>query len=516
MRYDKGMSLNYKEIDKILDELALDGALIQQIVQPSFDSIALHLYHRHKSITLLICLASGATRLHQTFKSVPKNDKPLRFMEFLRSRIKGARIVSCKQINSERIVHLALVHQEEKFNMYIRLWSNAANIIVTNPSCTNDAGQEKILDVFYRRPKKDEISGGYFCPLQKNQNAKSQNPSTLIDKNGKEANCASKEFSVRTFEELKEVTQNPNLSFNERVELWYSYHAESLSRTALLESAQKRYNMHASRLQAAIARLEAKRKSFLEADRFRHFGDLLLTYGYLVDEACKEEKRSIECTDYEDNSTIVIAIDPKKNAQENAKDYYERYKKATSGLEELEYEIKSSKSALAKLTAEYEDLCKEQNPIIIQQKMRKQNTPKQQMQKKYPGLAFVIDDWHILVGRSASENDELLRRHVRGQDWWLHTRDVPGGYVFIKSKAQKSVPLDILLDAGNLAVFYSKARKAGTADLYYTQVKYLRRAKNAPKGTVLPTNEKNLCIKLDSARLKRIETLQKENNITLV
>ena len=64
--------------------------------------------------------------------------------------------------------------------------------------------------------------------------------------------------------------------------------------------------------------------------------------------------------------------------------------------------------------------------------------------------------------------------------------------------------MEILLYAGNLAVYYSKARKNGSADLYYTQVKHLRRAKNAPKGTVLPTKEKNLFIKLDEAKIRKI------------
>ena len=89
---------------------------------------------------------------------------------------------------------------------------------------------------------------------------------------------------------------------------------------------------------------------------------------------------------------------------------------------------------------------------------------------------------------------------------WLHVRDYHGGYVFIKNRPGKTVPLEILLYAGNLAVYYSKARKNGSADLYYTQVKHLRRAKNAPKGTVLPTNEKNLFIKLDEAKIRQILT----------
>jgi predicted ribosome quality control (RQC) complex YloA/Tae2 family protein len=99
---------------------------------------------------------------------------------------------------------------------------------------------------------------------------------------------------------------------------------------------------------------------------------------------------------------------------------------------------------------------------------------------------------------------------VKGNDLWLHARDFPGSYVFIKQRAGKSVPLDILLDAGNLAIFYSKGRNNGEGDLFYTPVKYLRRAKNGPKGLVLPTQEKNLHIKVDEKRLKELERCRVE------
>ena len=92
---------------------------------------------------------------------------------------------------------------------------------------------------------------------------------------------------------------------------------------------------------------------------------------------------------------------------------------------------------------------------------------------------------------------------------WLHTRDFSGGYVFIKARPGKTVPLDILLYAGNLAVYHSKARRNGQADLYYTEVKYLRRAKDGPKGLVLPTHEKNLHIKLDEEKLRTLDDLEK-------
>ena len=125
-------------------------------------------------------------------------------------------------------------------------------------------------------------------------------------------------------------------------------------------------------------------------------------------------------------------------------------------------------------------------------------------EQKSPGLVIHSGQFTLLVGRNAKENDELLRHHVRGNDYWMHTRDFPGGYVFIKFVKNKSVPLDVLLDAANLALVFSKAKAQGKADLYYTQVNHLRRAKGGKTGLVLPTQEKNLTVVLDESRLARL------------
>ena len=470
------MSLNWKEIDCILEELELEGSFIQQIVQPSYDTIAFHTYKNGQSKTILVCLAAGACRIHQTWAAVPKNNKPLRFMEFLKARIKGARINSIRQLGQERIIKLELSHCGQEFLLYIRLWSNAANMILTD---TNHV----VLDTFYRRPKKDEVSGGTF-----------QEPHLEPKPQGDTA----KEWQVRSFDQLPDWE---NLSFNQKVEQWYGEHAGQLSLEALLEQAEKFYNSRHSKMEAALHRLEKKRDEFLQNQQWKHYGDLILTYGHLIDGS----QDYLECEDYESGARIRIKIDPKKNAQENASSYYNTYKKTVSGLADLEHDIQRAKKELLDLEATYQQLCREPNPLRLQQMLRKQTTPKQQVEKKRPGLSYQVEGWTILVGRTAAENDELLRRHVKGLDMWFHTRDYAGGYVFVKNRPGKTIPLSIMLCAGNLAVYHSKARKAGKADLYYTQVKHLRRAKNGPKGLVLPSQEKNLLVQLDKEILQKLE-----------
>lgn len=483
------MSLNCNEINIALSELNLEGAFIQDIIQPGFDTLALYTYKNSTAKTVLICTAQKSCRINETRRKIPKNDKPLRFMEFLKSRIRGSKIVSCRQLGLERVIRFDLTHGDETFIMYVRLWSNAGNIILCDST-------GKVLDSMFRRPNKDEITGGqYIEPEIKTSPVK--------------------EFPVRDFNELQdeynftkqaEYTPFEKLSFNEKVDLFYSEHADTLSREALLEKAEKWFNEHHTKLTSALSKLEQKKKDFSNAEQKKHQGDLILSYASEI----KPGMNFIECVDYETNQTIQIKINPKLSAHENALVLYESYKKEISGLEQLEQDIQLSKDKIARLEKEYDAIHKEQNPVRIEQMLRKDTKPKQQEKKTHPGLDFTVDGWYILVGRDANENDELLRRHVRGSDMWFHTRDCPGGYVFIKYRAGKTIPLDIMLDAGNLAVYYSKARKNGKADLYYTQVKYLRRAKNGPKGLVLPTQEKNLSIVLDQKRLARLESIRQE------
>ena len=536
------MSLNCNEINLILEELDLEGSFIQDIIQPGYDTLALYTYREGCAKTVLVCTAQNSVRINETRRKITKNDKPLRFMEFLRARIKGCRINSAAQIGVERVikmelsrlvsekprgaangtVHISLVKKpvlskeeleaqgqpvevEENYILYIKLWNNAANVIL----CDTDG---TILEPMFRRPERGEVKGELFCEPAADQEKVDE---ALVRfpvrewTRGDDGGVAGESPAEGVARNEVRAQGKAFPSFNSYIDWWYSEHSDSLSRESLLEKAEKWYNTNRSKKESALHNLEAKLESFKNAGQLKHQGDLILSFGYMIDGS----SNFLECEDYESGKTVRLMIDPKKSAQENAAEYYKKYKKAVSGSEDLVHDIEIAKKQLEKLDAQYEEIKNEQNPVKIEQLLRRDTTPKQQQKKTHPGLDYTVNGWYILVGRDANENDELLRHHVRGDDLWLHVRDFPGGYVFIKARKGKTVPLDILLDAANLAVYYSKARNAGKTDLYYTHVKYLRRAKNGPKGLVLPTQEKNLCIEPDKARLARLDSLRAESQI---
>jgi predicted ribosome quality control (RQC) complex YloA/Tae2 family protein len=495
------MSLNWKEIDQVLAETPLAGARIQRLVQPSYDSLVLGLYAEGRERDFLISIAHGACRLYALSRPAPKPEKPLRFMECLRSRLKGGRIEAAVQLGRERIVRLDLSvprRDEEapedappeflRYRLYARLWSGAGNIILVD-------ADGMIVDVMARRPQRGELSGE---PCRIEEELAASLPASL---EGSLPAKPPKEWRLREFPPLPERPEGG--SFSERIEAHYAASGGSLSRDKLLEAARERCARRERVLGVRIAELEKRLAGFREASRFREFGDILMGSQHLA-----YEGSFLRAEDFYRGGEVAIPVDPELGMVANAQAYYERARKADSGLAELEAELGATRRSLDEARAELARQEGIEDPFLLARSLAKGGTARAAPKKRpFPGLSLEKDGWTILVGRSAKENDELLRRHIRGADLWLHARDHAGSYVFVKARKGKSIPLEILLDAGNLALYYSKGRSGGEGDLYYTFAKYLRRAKDGPKGLVIPTQEKNLHVRLDEVRLKGLRSL---------
>jgi len=480
------MSLNWKEINLILEELDLEGAQIQSAVQSAYGLIILRLHKKGETKQVLISINPGACRIHETFAAFPKTEKPLRFAQFLNSKIVNGWITEAAQLGDNRIIRLVVKRGADIFKLYVRLWSNAANFIVTDESGA-------VLDAMRRLPKRGETTGGRYSPEpQPSQTAKRDGEGTPP------VDIEAKEKPVREYE-IRELPGEG--SFNKKIDAFYAAQSGPLSLETLRELARRTCEGSISRISAALDRLREKEASFMEAARFKSYGDLILSNIAAI--KLGDKWLEVEC----DGAIVRIELDPRTSPAAQAQKYYEQYRKEKSGLTEIQREIAAGERELQEVTEKFSRLMSEDNPLVLAKLLKKggASAPSSKKDKARPGLSFKRGDWLIIVGRDARENDELLRRHVKGNDLWLHARDYHGSYVFIRHRAGKTVPLDILLDAGNLAIFYSKGRNNEEGDLFYTPVKYLRRAKDGPKGLVIPTQEKNLHIKIDETRLSSLE-----------
>ncbi len=187
---------------------------------------------------------------------------------------------------------------------------------------------------------------------------------------------------------------------------------------------------------------------------------------------------------------IKISLNQSLSPKENALQYFKAYKKGKNSFKTIQNQLKDNLDKFNLIQSKI-TMLKVENLIPEEEYNQEKTAIKEKEKTPKIGLHFTYCGFEILIGRNAKENDELLRHCVKGNDYWLHTRDYPGAYVFIKNQKNKTPSLDVLLGAGNLCVFYTKlAKKSGKADLYYTQVKNLRRVKNKKLGLVIPKAEK--------------------------
>ena len=109
----------------------------------------------------------------------------------------------------------------------------------------------------------------------------------------------------------------------------------------------------------------------------------------------------------------------------------------------------------------------------------------------------------VLVGRSATENERITFGFARGEDEWLHARDVPGSHVVVRLAASAGAAA-VRQDAARLALHYSFKRGERAGDVQCTQRKYVQRIKGAP-GKVRITREENLRVEVTPEDMARIE-----------
>ncbi len=464
------MSINASEMALLLSELSFEDTYIQSVTEHDFKSLTFSLFSRtEKAWLLYVELGTSTSRFCRTNRMRKKAPKLQRLGQYLRANIVGSRILKAYQIRGERVFCLNLAHHEKLYNIYFRFFSGpGANMIITDEN-------NIILELMMRRPQRGEERGVLYTPPEE------------------------KEFDTERFP----VRQWEGESFNSFIDQTLSLDSRDEKTQSLEDRVQQKRDRELSGLQMQISQTEKRIKESEGYESYKLTGDLLSTYSYQL----RRGMEKVTLYDFSGSETTIM-LERELSPSENINAYYQKYKRAERIHESAIFELEENRKKLQERSAYYERILSLEDPVeklkALEKALSAASPAGNTKEEGGVGLRLTSHGFDILVGRSAKENDELLRHHVRGSDTWMHTRDFPGGYVFIRAKKDKSIPLSVLLDGANLAIHYSKAKTQGKADLYYTQVKYLRRAKDGKLGLVIPTQEKNLTVQLDEKRIKEL------------
>jgi predicted ribosome quality control (RQC) complex YloA/Tae2 family protein len=469
-------SLNFREINLLLADTQVTGARLQDFYQPQPEELIIDLFLQGRRRPLLFCMSQKACRFHFLSRLPPKSQVRQRFVSFLYAHGENSVILGIEHVSEERILKITLARGGIISILWVRLWSSAPNIIFTD-----EAGL--IGDALFRRPKKGEVSGGHFDP----QAGFLASPPRTPDPD---------KYPVRDF------GGDPASDLHERVEIYF----QSLSATnsvGLRESLLTRLAAEEHRLSQSLRALEGWLADNADDERQKQIGDIIMSSLAAIP-AGAEWFTGADF--YHDDAPIDIRLDITLTPAQNAEKYYRLHKKTKATRKNAEEERAVLLKKIETLKLRAAEISATDDPGRLEEFAEKSRAPKSVTKgKEIPGLTFVSQGFVLLVGRTAKENDALYRHHARGNDYWMHVRDHSGASVFIKSRKAKSIPLEVLLDAGNLAVFYSKAKTSGRANLFYTQVKYLKKTGSGQAGLFIPTQEKNIAIRLETDRITRLK-----------
>ncbi|OCA85504.1 hypothetical protein A8F94_11485 [Bacillus sp. FJAT-27225] len=249
-----------------------------------------------------------------------------------------------------------------------------------------------------------------------------------------------------------------------------------------------------------IEKLKATLKDAERAEEFQKFGELLTANMHLAKKGMKE----IEVLDYydENGAMIKIPLDPLKSPSENAQRYFSKYQKAKNSvlvvleqIEKAENEVAYFDTLIQQLeSASPKDIEEIREELAeggyIRQRARK-NGKKPQNLKPVLDKYIAADGTEILVGKNNKQNDYLTSKLAARDEIWLHTKDIPGSHVVIRSKEPSE---ETIQEAAMLAAYFSKARSSSSVPVDYTKVRHVKKPSGAKPGFVIYDNQKTIYV----------------------
>ena len=271
-------------------------------------------------------------------------------------------------------------------------------------------------------------------------------------------------------------------------------------RHALTQALKKQENLLQRRADGLCNDLERAEKS----EDYRIQGELLLANLHNITRGQKE----VELQNYysPELEMLLIPLDPERTPSDNAQSYFKKYTKAKRGrsrilqlISDLEAEQETLRLCVSKL--ENADTLKTLQRLraefvtngyikALQHAKQKQEVSEGPFRKYTSTNGF-----QMYVGRNSQSNDLLLRQIAKPRDMWLHAKQIHGSHVIIRNpENRQDIPMPTLLQAAQLAAYYSKAHHASNVPVDYTWARYVVKRKGNVAGYVHYTREKTLYV----------------------
>lgn len=527
----------------------LTNSRIDKVVEERDGAFRLFLRSRGCNRQLLICANPGAPRLYLSALPGVAAQHPSPLLQFLKSRITGGRITGISQDGIERVVRIGIESggpfEARGISLFIELPGGSARIIVVDqdgiilscqrPSSPDDSHRGIIPGLHYTPPLPrpgipfdcpfdriskpvplHEISG--LSPTLKKEliiRAGSEEPSAILNEITRlrgtidaanfqptvyPAEIGSKGvLSAIPLRMLGGRSCRSSASMSEAAEIFYTESAAT-SDHLLRERLIALLRRHNKKVQHAEATVLKELAAWEDATDDMLRGQTLLAWKAMVPKGASMVELSGP-----DEGLLSIALDPTLSVSANAERYFKRYKKSRRGVGACTERLKilaAEAEYVENMLTSVDTASDNSDILLIEEELRREGylgkkTAPRKHGKKEPSFqprTIKIGEWDIWIGRSAGDNDNLLR-HAAPDDIWLHAHGFPGSHVIIRNPNRREIPADVLGQAATLAARHSRARNEGRVEVAYCARKFVRKPSGARPGLVTISEFRTATIK---------------------
>ena len=303
----------------------------------------------------------------------------------------------------------------------------------------------------------------------------------------------SPEKIVASFFEIDNLDGYEKLEYentNELLKNWIKYRTKDKNIGDAKKDILEVHNRKLKQLDKNIHSFETQLKNINESDKYKVYGDTIMANIWKI------KKGDVVFESESEDGTEMISVKLKEtlSPQENAKNYFEKYKKQKGSGGLIEKKLENVRKERIALAEEIEKIKNNEDYKILKKQVVKEEKNKNDETNKF--RKFKVDEeLEVWVGKDSASNDLLTMKHSAQNDLWFHVRGFSGSHTVLKTGNRKEIDKKLILMAASISAYYSKARNGGNVPVAYTERKYVKKMKGFKEGSVMLEKEKVIFVK---------------------
>ena len=286
--------------------------------------------------------------------------------------------------------------------------------------------------------------------------------------------------------------------------LLHRYYSNQLNGQAfqqLRHQLVQKVNSLLSKLRQKADTFEQRLQQSEQAELYRQQADLLMAHLHQWQPGMK----AIALSDFETGQPVILALNPEKNAVQNAQALYKRHqklKRASAAVEPLLQEVRSEQEYLEQIesilaqvdeyqtASDLQTLEEIREELIEQKYLEAQQHNRRTADESKPHRYTTPSGFELWIGRNNRQNDRLTFRTAGDYDLWFHAQEIAGSHVLLRLEPGAVPDQADLQFAADLAAYHSRARQSDQVPVVYTEPKHVYKPKGAKPGMAIYKQER--------------------------